>query len=128
MISFSNISLVFKKFHKLGNLITYLIISSFIITKKIIQIAKSNHFIGHDTFFAHLHTSLFNALCIINTLTNIKTLVWVEICVVCVIRSFFFQSIFTSFLSHTHLHVPNGFFVFIIFVFKNYKMSMTNTI
>ncbi len=65
MISFSSISLVFKKFQKPSNLITYLITSSFKITKKIIQTAKSNHFIGHDTFFCTPNTSLFNALCIV---------------------------------------------------------------
>jgi hypothetical protein len=92
MISFSSISFVFKKFQKPSNLITYLITGSFKITKKIIQTAKSNHFIGHDTFFLHTKYKPIQCPLYSNTSTNIKTLVWIGICDVCAIRSFFFQT------------------------------------
>ncbi len=117
MISFSSISLVFKNFHKPNNLITYLIISSFKITKKIIQTAKSNHFIGHDTSFCTRSQKPIQHPLYINTLTNIKTLVWVEICDVCAIRSFFFQ----AYLPHS-FPIPTYMYL-MVFLYLQYLFS-----
>jgi hypothetical protein len=49
----------------LSNHIAHLIVSSLNLTMEKIQTTKSNNFIGHNIYSAHLHKSLFNTLCIL---------------------------------------------------------------
>jgi hypothetical protein len=60
MVIFYHFHWYFKVLTNLPNPITHLTISSFKITKKIIETTKSNNIIDHNIFYAHIYTCLFN--------------------------------------------------------------------